>query len=150
MITYRPATPFDIPSIVKFQIEMAHETEGLALDFETCSKGVSSVFESDSQFARYFVAEIEGRVIGSLMITYEWSDWRNGVVWWIQSLYVSPNYRGKGVFKGLFNHIQTIVSADPKIKGVRLYVDTRNKSAQHVYEKLGMIGDHYRVFEAMK
>jgi ribosomal protein S18 acetylase RimI-like enzyme len=150
MFTYRPATPADIPSIVQFQIAMALETEGLELDLDICTKGVASVFESDFQFARYFVAESEDKVIGSLMITYEWSDWRNGVVWWIQSLYVSPDYRRVGVFKGLFNYIQKIVSADPKIKGVRLYVDTRNKSAQQVYEKIGMIGDHYTVFEAMK
>jgi GNAT superfamily N-acetyltransferase len=128
---------------------MARETEDLELDRDTCTRGVEAVF-ADPARGRYFVAESDGRVAASLLITYEWSDWRNGVVWWIQSVFVEAALRGQGVYAGLYAYVQSMVNADPAIKGIRLYVDRRNSRAQQVYARLGMNGDHYSVFEWMK
>lgn len=149
MIDYRQATPSDVPVIVDFQVAMARETEELDLDGEVCTRGVQAVFDDDSR-GRYFLAQSEGTVIASLMITYEWSDWRNGNVWWIQSVYVRPEFRRQGVYAGLYSHVQSLVQADDSVRGIRLYVDRRNVSAQQVYTKLGMNGEHYQVFEWMK
>jgi len=149
MIDYRQATPDDVSVIVDFQIAMALETEELELDREVCTRGVQAVFDDPSR-GRYFLAESEGTVVASLMITYEWSDWRNGNVWWIQSVYVRPSFRGQRVYAGLYEHIQRLVQVDDGIRGIRLYVDRRNVSAQQVYTRLGMNGEHYQVFEWMK
>jgi GNAT superfamily N-acetyltransferase len=149
MITYREATPADATSILEFQMAMAIETEGVTLDRAVTEPGVHAVFADPSK-GRYFVAEEEGRVVASLMITYEWSDWRNGTVWWIQSVYVVPELRKRRVYSGLYEHVKAIVDADPAIRGIRLYVDNRNTPAQQVYARLGMEGEHYRVFEWMK
>ena len=149
MIYYRQATPADVSVIVDFQLAMALETEELALDREVCSRGVKAVFDDPSR-GRYFLAQSEGTVVASLLITYEWSDWRNGNVWWIQSVYVRPAFRGQRVYAGLYEHIQRLVQADDGIRGIRLYVDRRNVSAQTVYTRLGMNGEHYQVFEWMK
>jgi GNAT superfamily N-acetyltransferase len=148
-LRYREATVDDAGAIVEFQLAMARETEELELDRAILSSGVAAVF-ADAARGRYFVAEEEGRVIASLMITYEWSDWRAGMVWWIQSVYVVPELRRRGVYAGLYNHVKTFVDADVAIRGIRLYVDERNKAAQEVYARLGMNGEHYRVFEWMK
>jgi GNAT superfamily N-acetyltransferase len=128
---------------------MALETEGVTLDREVCTRGVAAVFD-DPSLGRYFVAEEGGQVVASLLITYEWSDWRNGNVWWIQSVYVVPALRGRGVYAGLYQHVQRLVEADPALRGIRLYVDRRNTGAQQVYTRLGMNGEHYLVFEWMK
>ena len=146
---YREAKSADAEAIVEFQIKMASETEEVDLDRETCRRGVNAVFEQPS-LGGYFVAEKDGRIIGSTLITYEWSDWRNGLVWWIQSVYVVPEHRRQGVYAGLYQHVRELVEADPNLCGIRLYVDTRNVRAQEVYTRLGMNGDHYRVFEWMK
>ena len=148
-ITYRHAVPSDASAIVEFQLAMARETEELELDRAICTAGVNAVF-ADATRGHYFVAELDGEVVASLMITHEWSDWRNGDVWWIQSVYVTAAARGKGVYKGLYEHIQQIVAADSDIRGIRLYVDRRNTRAQTVYSRLGMNGEHYQVFEWMK
>ncbi|MDX1964270.1 MAG: GNAT family N-acetyltransferase [Pirellulales bacterium] len=89
------------------------------------------------------------QIAGSLLITYEWSDWRNGVVWWIQSVYVPPQFRRLGVYAGLYRYLQQLAAQTPEVRGIRLYVDQRNTKAQAVYERLGMNGDHYRVYEWM-
>jgi len=148
-IEYREAVPDDAGSIVDFQVAMARETEDVELDRETLSRGVAAVFANNS-LGRYFVATEEDDVIASLLITYEWSDWRAGTVWWIQSVYVVPSFRRRGVYAGLYNHVKTMVEGDAGIRGIRLYVDERNKDAQQVYARLGMNGEHYRVFEWMK
>ena len=148
-VRFRDADRADAPAIVEFQIAMARETEDVALDRAILTRGVDAVFD-DPSHGRYYVAESGGEVIGSLLITYEWSDWRNGMVWWIQSVYVLPPFRGRGVYAGLYAHIKTIVEPDPRIRGIRLYVDNRNAAAQQVYARLGMEGEHYRVFEWMK
>lgn len=147
--TYRQARLADISDIVQFQIDMARETEELALDPHVVSRGVGAVFESPSR-GQYYVAERQGRVIASTLITYEWSDWRNGIVWWIQSVYVVPEARRQGVYAGLYSYIKSLAETDEQVQGIRLYVDRRNIQAQLVYARLGMNGEHYQVFEWMK
>jgi GNAT superfamily N-acetyltransferase len=149
MIDYREGTPSDVSVIVDFQVAMALETEELELDRDVCMRGVQGVFDDPSR-GRYFLAESDGTVVASLMITYEWSDWRNGNVWWIQSVYVVPAFRGQRVYAGLYSHVQQLVQSDDSVRGIRLYVDRRNVSAQQVYTRLGMNGEHYQVFEWMK
>jgi GNAT superfamily N-acetyltransferase len=145
----RDAVPADAPVIVDFQIRMARETEGIELDRETCRQGVAAVFADPSR-GRYFVAERDGTVVASLMTTWEWSDWRNGTVWWIQSVFVVPELRGQGIYRRLYEHVQQLVRNRDDVRGIRLYVDVRNARAQEVYTRLGMNGDHYRLFEWMK
>jgi GNAT superfamily N-acetyltransferase len=148
-LRYRDAVPEDAGAILDFQVAMALETEEVVLDRAITTKGVRAIFE-DPSLGRYFVADADGRVVASLMITYEWSDWRNGMVWWIQSVYVIPEYRRRGVYAGLYQHVKALVEATPAIRGIRLYVDDRNRPAQEVYTRLGMNGEHYKVFEWMK
>ena len=145
----REATRSDIPSIIDFQLKMALETENLTLDISTLTKGVCQLFEDPAK-GRYYVAEENKQVVGCLMTTYEWSDWRCGTVLWIQSVYIDANYRGKGVYKKLYDHIQQMVIAEPELRGIRLYVDKTNLAAQSVYQKLGMNGEHYQMYEWMK
>jgi GNAT superfamily N-acetyltransferase len=149
MIQIRDAVPGDASAIADFQIRMARETEEIDLDPEVCAKGVKAVF-ADPSLGRYFVAEHDRDVVGSLMTTYEWSDWRNGTVWWIQSVFVVPELRGKGIYRRLYEHVQQLVRQSDTVRGIRLYVDIRNAAAQEVYSRLGMNGDHYRLFEWMK
>jgi ribosomal protein S18 acetylase RimI-like enzyme len=148
-IVVRDALKSDLEEILDFQINMAKETESIDLERDVLKIGVSSVLE-DSAKAKYFIADNEGEAAGMLMITTEWSDWRNGWVWWIQSVYVKPGYRKMGVYKMLYNHIKKIVGSSDELKGIRLYVDKRNVRAQQVYESLGMTGDHYTTYEWMK
>lgn len=148
MVHYREAVPTDASAIIDFQLAMARETEDLELDRGILTSGVNAVF-ADPALGRYYIAEDEGRVIGSLMITYEWSDWRNGMVWWIQSVYVIPEFRRRGIYAGLYAHVKQIVEQST-VRGIRLYVDKRNTSAQEVYTRLGMNGEHYLVFEWMR
>ena len=146
---YREATPGDIETIATFQITMAEETEQLHLDPEVCTAGVRAIL-NDVSLGCYYVAETNGQVVASALITYEWSDWRNGRVWWIQSVYVLPDKRKQGVYSGFYVYLQNLAHADDGVRGIRLYVDRRNKLAQQAYTRLGMNGDHYQVFEWMK
>ena len=146
---FRAAVLADLPAIVQFQVAMARETEGLELDFGVCTAGVRAVFEHPER-GLYYVGEINQMVVGSLLITYEWSDWRNGVVWWIQSVYVLPQFRRQGVYSGLYSCIQAMARTDESVRALRLYVDRRNVAAHKVYESLAMNGDHYQVFEWLK
>ncbi len=148
-VSYRGAHIDDRQTIVDFQIAMARETEEVDLDRVTCTRGVEAIF-ADPSLGRYFVAEQGKCVVASLLITYEWSDWRNGVVWWIQSVYVRPEARRQHVYAGLYNYIRSLVDLDDGVRGIRLYVDRRNTRAQEVYTRLGMNGEHYQVFEWMK
>lgn len=148
-IAVRPAVPEDASAIAGFQILMARETEGMELDPRTVDKGVAAVF-ADRSKGEYFVAESGGTVVGCLMVTPEWSDWRNGTVLWIQSVYVIPEMRGRGVYRLLYEHMQARVAASPALRGIRLYVDKRNTAAQGVYTRLGMTREHYELFEWMK
>jgi predicted GNAT family acetyltransferase len=148
-ITVRPARPADADGIIAFQLAMADESEGLALGRDTVTQGVHAVF-ADPAKGTYWVAEAEGRVIASLLTTHEWSDWRNGTVLWIQSVYVVPEARRKGVYRRLYEHLQRLVLSSPELKGLRLYVDLRNTAARAVYARLGMDADHYAVCEWLK
>lgn len=145
----RQADKKDIPKLASFQMAMALETENLQLDAPTLQKGIAAVF-ADSNKGQYFVYENDGEPVASLMITYEWSDWRNGVVWWIQSVFVIEEYRGQGIYKKMYEYLKKLISDQKSIRGLRLYVDRTNTSAQEVYFKLGMNGEHYQVFEWMK
>jgi GNAT superfamily N-acetyltransferase len=146
---YRAATPADISAIAGFQIAMARETEDLQLDPDVVNKGVAAVCHNPAR-GRYYVAEQDGGILGSLLITYEWSDWRNGAVWWIQSVYVVPEHRRQGIYSGLYAYVRELALGDAQVRGIRLYVDRRNTRAQTVYTQLGMNGEHYQVFEWMK
>ena len=148
-VRYRDAVRTDIRDIVDFQVAMARETEDVDLDREVCSAGVEAVFDRPA-LGRYFIAESAGRVVASLLITYEWSDWRNGTVWWIQSVYVRPEARRQRIYGGMYEHVQALVQKDESVRGIRLYVDRRNTPAQEVYRRCGMNGDHYLVYEWMK
>ncbi len=136
-------------SIVEFKVAMAWEPERLQLNKPTVIKGVAAVF-SDSSKGIYYVAEREGKILGSLLTTFEWSDWRNGTVLWIQSVYVRPEFRKKSVFSKLYKHVQELVAAEPGLRGIRLYADKTNTPAHSVYEHLGMTAEHYQMFEWMK
>ncbi len=145
----RKATTRDILSIVDFQLKMATETEGIELDSETVVKGVSSVVE-DASKGQYYVTEINNKVVASLLTTFEWSDWRNGTILWIQSVYVLNEYRRKGIYRNMYSHIKDLVLNDQNLNGIRLYADKSNLAAQKTYQELGMNHDHYITFEWLK
>jgi len=149
MIEIRLASEFDAAVITEFQIKMAFETENYKLDHNIVAKGVASVFR-DPQKGKYYVATEDGKIISSLLITHEWSDWRNNWMYWIQSVYVLPEKRGQGIYKQMYNSILEIVNNNSEVAGLRLYVDISNLAARNVYAKMGMNGDHYQVFEWMK
>ncbi|MBC8283834.1 MAG: GNAT family N-acetyltransferase [Nitrospinae bacterium] len=141
----REAVKTDIPTLAKNNQALAHETENMQLDSQTILSGVSNALERED--CHYFVAEINEAVVGQAMITYEWSDWRNGVMWWIQSVYVLPNYRNQGVFRALFNHIEKLARNNPEAKALRLYVIQDNHSGKNTYQALGMKDSGYIVYE---
>lgn len=145
----RKAQPEDAMAIAGFQQAMAWETEELKLEETVLEKGVKAVFDDPSK-GNYYVAESNGKVIASLLTTFEWSDWRNGTVLWIQSVYVSPEFRQKGVYSAMYNHIRSTVEQSEDLKGIRLYAEKTNQTAQLVYEKAGMTADHYLLYEWLK
>ena len=148
-IKIRPGLLFDIHTIADFQVRMAFETENMKLDPPTVEKGVTAVFDDPAK-GKYWLAEVNGQVVGSLLTIPEWSDWRNGTVLWIHSVYVPPQFRKMGIYKKLYSHLKTMVETSPDLRGLRLYVDKTNAPAQKVYEALGMSGEHYHLFEWMK
>lgn len=145
-LTIRPATPADGPVIASFNALMAVETEHRNLDHAILRSGVEAVLR-DSTKGTYYVAESDGTVIGQLLITYEWSDWRNGMFWWIQSVYVREEYRNKGVFKALFRHVEAKAKKQPGVCGLRLYVEHENARAKQTYERLSMYKTAYELYE---
>ena len=149
MIEIRKAKSSDSGRIVELQLQMAKETEGLGLNRDVVSKGVCGVFQEPAR-GTYWVVEEKGEILGVLLAIPEWSDWRNGTVLWIHSLYVVPEARGRGVFKKLYLNLKKQVEQSPELVGLRLYVDKQNKSAQKIYEKLGMSRDHYELYEWLK
>lgn len=149
MIIIRSAKREDARTILEFQLKMARETENIELDKLIASQGISALFDDPAK-GEYFVATLDDRVVGCFLITYEWSDWRNGVVWWLQSVYVDAPHRRLGVFKAMYDHTIRTITDNPTVKGLRLYVEKTNERAQKVYRSLGMDGDHYTVFERMK
>ena len=149
MITVRRGQPKDLEHIVAFQIQMALETEGLMLDRDTVTQGAQAVFEDPSK-GEYWIAEEDGQIVGALLTIPEWSDWRNGTVLWIHSVYVVPEFRQQGVFRRLYGTLKKRVETSSDLCGLRLYVDKRNHRAQKVYEAMGMDGSHYRLYEWLK
>ncbi len=135
-VTIRNAVPADAATIAEFQLAMALETEGKQLELEVVGPAVDEVFSNPNR-GFYLVGEIAGEVAGSLMVTYEWSDWRNSNLWYIQSVFVREEYRGRGVFKNLYQAVLEQARVQ-KAGYVRLYVETDNERAQKVYESLGM------------
>jgi ribosomal protein S18 acetylase RimI-like enzyme len=149
MFNIRPAKPSEAPLIVDFQLHMALESEGVQLDRETLTAGVAAVFDEHTQ-ASYWIAEEESRVVGMLMTMPEWSDWRNGTVLWIHSVYVMHQARRRGVFRSMYDHLHRMIRESDKLVGLRLYVDKSNKDAQSVYQTMGMTREHYDLYEWLK
>lgn len=145
-ITIRQAVRDDATEILLFQMALALETEGLVLDKLVLSKGIAAVFDDPAKGV-YYVAEYGNEVAGCFLITYEWSEWRNATIWWLQSVYVKAPHRRKGIFRHMYEYIIDAISREPTVAGLRLYVDTTNKRAQQVYEALGMEGNHYALYE---
>ena len=148
-ISVRQARRGDAATIVEFQTLMARESEGMELDRPTVTRGVEAVFDDPAK-GQYWVAEADGRIVGSLLTIPEWSDWRNATVLWIHSLYVVPEARGQGVFKRLYLSLKGQVERSPALAGLRLYVDKANQLAQKAYEALGMTREHYDLYEWLK
>ena len=148
MISIRKARPEDASVIIDFQQKMAWETEELTLAITLVTKGVNEVFNNHSR-GQYWVAEENGKIVASLLITYEWSDWRNANVWWFQSVYVLPDFRRQGIFRSMYNFIKNEAEKQ-NVAGLRLYVETNNLKAQATYESLGMQSEHYKMYEWLK
>ncbi len=148
-IIIRKARIADHYFIATSQVAMALETENLKLDPETVNRGVMAVL-NDSHKGEYYIAELDNEPVGCLLTLPEWSDWRNGTVLWIHSVYVIPPLRGSGVYRNLYLHLKEKVTNEPSLRGLRLYVDKTNQKAQAVYQKLGMTKEHYELFEWMK
>ncbi len=146
MPTVRRAAAADAPFLVDFNRRLALETEGKTLDPAVLTRGVAAGLADDNK-ARYFVADEGGAVVGQLMLTMEWSDWRDGWIWWIQSVYVREDWRRRGVFRLLYEHIHQAAVNDPEVIGIRLYVEHDNHNAQQSYLKLGMERTGYLVLE---
>lgn len=149
MVEIREGKLRDLERIVEFQMQMAKETEGFKLDREVVKEGVRGVFKEPAR-GTYWVAEQDGEILGGCLAIPEWSDWRNGTVLWIHSLYVVPEARGRGIFKKLYEYLKKQVEESPGLMGLRLYVDKKNRLAQEVYERLGMSKDHYELYEWLK
>ncbi|MBU3002998.1 GNAT family N-acetyltransferase [Paraglaciecola arctica] len=145
-IKVRVAKHTDVVSLVKFNQLMAWETEQKELDLDILSKGVSALI-SDETKGFYLVAEKNEQVVGSLMVTTEWSDWRNAVFWWIQSVYIAPDYRRKGIYAQLYSQVKVLAEQQKDVCGFRLYVEKENIIAQKTYESLGMQASHYLMYE---
>lgn len=142
----REAGLSDAQLIADFNLRLAEESEGLRLDAALVQAGVAAVLKDPAK-GRYYVAEVAGAVVGQLMITYEWSDWRNGNIWWIQSVFVKPEFRRAGVFRALYHHLQTLARTRNDVCSLRLYVHKDNTRAIQSYERLGMSRTHYDIFE---
>lgn len=143
----REATPSDATTIAQYNSRMAEETEGRVLNPDIIGPGVLRLLENASR-GRYWVAVAGGNIIGQIMVTYEWSDWRNGALWWIQSVYVHPDYRRSGIFTALYRHVESIARASDA-RGLRLYVEQNNARAQKTYVALGMVNPNYQVMESI-
>ena len=145
--TIRDATPADRATIAAFNARMAEETEGKALDPDVIGPGVGAALEDPTK-GRYWVATVDGEIAGQIMVTYEWSDWRNGMLWWVQSVYVPRRFRRQGIFSALYKHVESIARADENVRGLRLYVENSNERAQNIYRALNMT-QPYLVMESL-
>lgn len=148
-MTVRAAVLTDVEFLVDGNARMAMETESLELDRARLRAGVEAVF-ADPGRGFYLIAEADGERAGQMMITYEWSDWRNGVFWWIQSVYTVPELRGRGAFKALYASVEAMARERGGVCGLRLYVEAHNETAQATYRRCGMSETVYRMFEAAR
>jgi GNAT superfamily N-acetyltransferase len=151
MIQIRDASPADVDSIVRFNQGLAWETESRHLPDDVLRQGILAALNSDKRI-RYWVAVDSDNVaqpVGQAGVTYEWSDWRNGWIWWLQSVYVEPDYRGHGVFRALLDAIHDAARKDPQVIGLRLYVEHENTRARSVYDKVGFVSAGYEVMEML-
>jgi ribosomal protein S18 acetylase RimI-like enzyme len=145
-IVVRRADLADAAIVAEFNRRLAEETEGKTLDAAILRAGVEAGL-ADENKGLYFVAEDDGAIVGQLMLTREWSDWRNGWMWWIQSVYVQKEARRRGIFRILYQHVYEAAKADPAVIGLRLYVEQANEAAQQTYERLGMSRIGYLLFQ---
>ena len=144
-VKIREAEKTDIPILAQHNQALANETENIELSTKTILSGVSKAL--DREDCHYFVAELNGEVVGQTMITYEWSDWRNGLFWWIQSVFIDQQHRRKGVFGKLYQRVTELAKEQPDACGIRLYVERENTNAQKTYHALGMIETEYNLLE---
>lgn len=149
MIHIQKAAPTHVDVLIDFQQRLAFESEEVQLSGETLRAGMNAMFTDPSK-GSYYIAMEDDVIVGCHSVTFEWSDWRNGMVWWLQSVYVKESHRKKGIFKMMYDNIITIIKGQPELIGLRLYVDKSNTRAMKVYESMGMDGSHYTVYEWMK
>lgn len=142
----RKALNKDIDVIARYNYNLAYETENKILDMNILTRGVEAIIKDESK-GIYHVCEINGEVVGQIMYTFEWSDWRNGTFLWIQSAYVNKEFRGMGVFKALYKFIRDIADNDNNICGIRLYVEKENTIAKKTYKNIGMKECNYYIYE---
>ena len=147
-VIIRRAAAADLAAIVAFNQAMAWETERRELPADVISPGVEGLFNAP-QYGFYLVAAAAAEVVGSLMVTFEWSDWRDGLIWWIQSVYVRPEWRRRGIYRDLYQHAKSLGAAQGSVRGFRLYVEKDNVVAQRTYASLGMRESDYKLFEEM-
>ncbi len=147
--SFREAKPNDAILIRDFQVAMAFESEKLRLDPDTCLRGVQRVFAEPS-IGSYHVVEAAHEIVACVLVQREWSDWRARMIWWIHSLYVRPDFRGRGITRRIYASLQERVKHDPELGGLRLYVDRTNELGIRVYERLGMTREHYHLYEWMQ
>lgn len=148
-LTIRTANEDDVPTLTAFNVAMARETEDKALDPDTVQAGVQALIDDPTR-GFYLVAQRGDDVVGALMITTEWSDWRNGDFWWVQSVYVRPEARQQGVYSALYDRVRVrAAEANPPVCGIRLYVEEANTAARQAYLALGMVETSYRLYEEM-
>ncbi len=145
-MTIRPATFDDLDTLVEYNRRLAQETENITLSIELLTEGVRAALLDPSK-GRYFVAEFDGQVVGQLMHTREWSDWRNGDIWWLQSVYVHADHRQRGVFRSLVEHLKSEAQTTPGVVGLRLYMEEHNNRAGATYDRLGIREAGYVVRE---
>ncbi len=142
----RLATPADCAAVSAFNVAMAHETEAVSLDTATTTAGVAAVLV-DPSLGFFVVAQSNTETIAAMLVTYEWSDWRNASYWWMQSVYVMPSHRNQGVYKALYAHVKALARHNGNVCGFRLYVERNNTRAKNVYVALGMHDSHYDLYE---
>ena len=145
-VVVRDARLRDLPALTEFNMAMARETENKILSAAKVKAGMRAVIRHPGH-GFYLVAELNGRIAGSLLITREWSDWRDGVFWWIQSVYVPPEFRKRGIYRALYDAVKDRAKSNPEVCGFRLYVEKTNRAARAVYSKLGMVETEYRIYE---
>ena len=148
-VSIRRASLTDATEIAEFNINMAKETEGIELIPEIILTGVRKLINNDS-LGYYLVAETNQQIVGSLMVTTEWSDWRNGQFWWIQSVYVIPSWRRQGLYRKLYEAVKSLAEKNDNVCGFRLYVEKQNTIAQSTYDNVGMNETHYKMYEELK